>query len=84
MTIPSLTTIAQKAFVTIKRFPLIFATSIIGTIVSIYFFEKDFDHKLPIYDQLSRFLMMCVLALPLLFSVSLYKLRTKNKKIGQA
>ncbi len=78
MTIPSLTTIAQKAFVTIKRFPLIFATSIIGTIVSIYFFEKDFDHKLPIYDQLSRFLMMCVLALPLLFSVSLYKLRTKN------
>ncbi len=84
MKLPSIFAIGNKALETFKRFPIIMLVSFIGTIAFIYFLENDsLKYGTDIYFSWQKFILVCGLAIPFLFSITFYNCRNKLKILNQ-
>ena len=85
MKFPSLQSLVKNALSTLLRFPLPIAASFIGTAVAIYLTRLDYQQK-ELTEQLGKIVMVCSLALPLLFSIHIFIENnvglSQQKKIG--
>ena len=80
MKFPSIQSLVKNALSTLLRFPLPIAASFIGTAVAIYLTRLGYEQK-ELTEQLGKIVMVCSLALPLLFSINVFA--ENNVELGQ-